>query len=56
MLGASRRWVSMVSQNFDMKYYTLGVREIKESHTAANYRKNTDKVLEEFDVKADCLG
>jgi hypothetical protein len=40
-----------ITENFDMKYYTLGVREVKESHTAANYRKNTDKVLEEFDVK-----
>ena len=40
-----------ITENFDLKYYTLGVREIKESHTAANYRKNTDKVLEEFDVK-----
>ena len=40
-----------LTENFEMKYYTLAVTEVKEEHTAKNYRKVTDKVLEEFGVK-----
>ena len=40
-----------ITNEFEMKYYTLAVREIKEKHSAENYRKNTDKVEDEFNVK-----
>ena len=40
-----------ITKDFEMKYFTLAVHEIKDEHTAKNYRKNTDKVEEEFGVK-----
>ena len=40
-----------ITEDFEMKYFTLSVREAKEKHTAENYRENTDKVEEEFGVK-----
>ena len=40
-----------ITDDFQMKYFTLAVKECKDEHTAENYRKNTDKVEEEFEVK-----
>ena len=40
-----------ITDDFHMKYFTLAVKECKDEHTADNYRKNTDKVEEEFEVK-----
>ena len=40
-----------ITEDFELLYHTLGVREVKEEHTAANYRKNCDKILQEFGVK-----
>ena len=40
-----------ITEDFEMKYFTLSVRQAKEKHTAENYRENTDKVEEEFGVK-----
>ena len=40
-----------ITNDFQMKYFTLAVKECKDEHTAENYRKNTDKVEEEFEVK-----
>ena len=37
-----------IDKNFEMKSVVLAVRENKESHTAENYRKKTDEVVEEF--------
>ena len=34
-----------------MKYFTLAARECKGDHTAVNYRKHTDKVEEEFEIR-----
>ena len=40
-----------IDKNFEMKSVVLAVRENKESHTAENYRKKTDEVVEEFSLK-----
>ena len=40
-----------VDKNFELKSVVLAVRENKESHTAENYRKKTDEVVEEFGLK-----
>jgi hypothetical protein len=40
-----------LTKNFELKYYTVAVTEVKEEHTAKNYRKVTDQVVEEFGVK-----
>ena len=40
-----------LTEDFEMKYYTVAVTEVKEEHTAKNYRKVTDKVVEEYGVK-----
>ena len=40
-----------ITEDFHLKYFTLEVKEVKEAHTAINYRKNTDRVEEEFEVK-----
>ena len=43
--------VHFITKNFELKSKILSVKENKESHTAINYRKNTDDVLEEFGIK-----
>ena len=43
--------VHFITDNFELKSRILSVKENKESHTAVNYRKNTDDVLEEFGIK-----
>lgn len=43
--------VHFVTDNFELKSYTLSVKENKEKHTAANYRKKVDEVLDDFGVK-----
>ena len=40
-----------ITEDFQMKYFTLAVRECKGEHTAVNYRKHTDKVEEEFEIR-----
>ena len=40
-----------LTEDFELKYYNVAVTEVKEEHTAKNYRKVTDKVVEEFGVK-----
>ena len=39
-----------LTEDFELKYYNVAVTEVKEEHTAKNYRKNTDKKVEEFGV------
>ena len=40
-----------LTEDFELKYYNVAVTEVKEEHTAKNYRKVTDKAVEEFGVK-----
>jgi hypothetical protein len=40
-----------LTDDFEMVYFTLAVRECKEEHTAENYRKHTDKVEDEFGIR-----
>ena len=43
--------VHFITNNFELKSKILSVKENKEAHTAINYRKNTDDVLEEFKIQ-----
>ena len=43
--------VHYITENFELKSKILSVKENKETHTADNYRKNTDEVLEEFNIE-----
>jgi len=40
-----------ITDEFEMVYFTLAVRECKGEHTAENYRKHTDKVEDEFEIR-----
>lgn len=40
--------VHFINNDIQLKYRCLSVKENKESHSATNYRKNTDEVAEEF--------
>ena len=40
-----------VTSDFEMKSVVLAVRENKEKHSAENYRKKVDEVVEEFGLK-----
>ena len=42
--------VHYISDDFELKYNTLSVREVKIEHSASNYRKNTDNVCDEFGI------
>lgn len=43
--------VHFITEKFELKSKILSVKENKETHTADNYRKNTDEVLEEFEIE-----
>ena len=43
--------VHYLDEDLLMKVHTLGVRENKEKHTAANFRQKNDDLLDEFKVK-----
>ena len=56
--GTSSNAVSFVGTNvhyldedLNMQFHTIGVRENKEKHTAENFRKKNDDLLEEFKIK-----
>ena len=40
-----------ITDEFEMVYFTLAVRECKGEHTAENYHKHTDKVEDEFEIR-----
>ena len=45
--------IHFISPEWELKSYVLAVRESKGEHTAENYRKNTFKVLEEFEIATE---
>jgi hypothetical protein len=56
--GTSSNAVSFVGTNvhyldedLNMQFHTLGVRENKEKHTAENFRKKNDDLLDEFEIR-----
>ena len=43
--------VHVITNNWELRSYTLSVRENKEKHTAENYRANTDECYDDFEIK-----
>ena len=41
----------IVTEDFKLESYVLAVKESKEEHTAENYRKNQDEVMEDFKLE-----